>query len=47
MNTEARLQDEKPAEFWEKVFWTDETEINLHQGKVWRPRGAASDPNYQ
>ena len=31
------------AEFWKKVFWTDQTQMNLHQSdgkkKVWRPTG--------
>jgi len=31
------------AEFWKKVFWADQTQMNLHQSdgkkKVWRPAG--------
>ena len=38
------------AEFWKMVFWTDQTQMNLHQSdgkkKVWRPKGSAQDPKH-
>ena len=35
-------------QFWKKVFWTDETKMNLYQSddksKVWRREGTAQEP---
>ena len=54
-NRKARLEFAKkyrdePQKFWDKVFWTDETKINLYQSdgkaKVWRKKGSAHDPKH-
>ena len=39
---------EKPAKFWDKILWSDETKIELFDGNssrhVWRKKGTAYDP---
>ena len=39
---------DEPQKFWNKVLWTDETNINLYQSdgkaKVWRKKGSAHNP---
>ena len=44
----AREHLEKPAYFWDKILWSDETKLELFGGNssrhVWRKKGTAYDP---
>ncbi len=46
----ARKHLKKPPMFWNKILWTDETNINLYQTdgkkKVRRKKGTAHDPKH-
>ena len=39
---------EKPAHFWDKILWSDETKLELFGGSssrhIWRKKGTAYDP---
>ena len=46
----AKQHLKKPLQFWNKILWTDETNINLYQNdgkrRVWRRKGTAHDPKH-
>ena len=46
----SKKYSDEPQKFWNKVLWTNETTINLHQSdgksKVLRKKGSAHDPKH-